>query len=343
MPQIDQLRPIFLAAIQESFPLCTRPFAALGEQFGITETEAIALYAALKAEGIIRQTSAILDTKKLGYSSSLVAFALDDRTLAQEVALINSHPGVSHNYQRNHYYNLWFTLAVPPDSLLGLEKTVQLLARATNARHVMVLPTLKMFKLSVRLDTAKTRPVKEKTSHRFPLKEILLTPQHTQLLSLIQDDISATNEPFADMINTLGVQEGEFFALIDDLTQSGMMRRFATILNHRRAGFSTNAMVVWDIPDDQAMSIGTRAAEFSAVSHCYLRPRYQDWPYNLFTMIHASSSDELTAIIAQMRQEIPAQSFCALDSLYEYKKSRIRYFTPDIKIWEQNFMKEYAS
>lgn len=326
----------FLAVVQEGFPLCIRPFLELATRLNSTEEEAIELYSQLKEEKIIRQTSAILDTKRLGYLSSLVAFQVDEAELDHAAAFISTHPGVSHNYKRAHAYNLWFTIAVPPDSALGLEHTVDLLARKVRATQSMLLPTLKMFKISVKLDTNNSKELKEEVLKK-EIVPIELSALHYQIMAQIQEDLTPCAEPFAPMIDFLGIDYSLFFACIDDLSRGGYMRRYATILNHRNAGFIANAMVVWDTDDAVAETIGTKAAEFSAVSHCYLRPRFKGWNYNLFTMIHASSNEELGLIIKKMDAELDARDHFVLTSLHEYKKIRIKYFTHDIYAWELPF------
>ncbi|MDD4854626.1 MAG: Lrp/AsnC family transcriptional regulator [Sulfuricurvum sp.] len=326
----------FLAVLQEGFPLCERPFLELDAQLNATEEEAIELYSHLKEEKIIRQTSAILDTKRLGYLSSLVAFKIDEAQIDDAAAFISTHPGVSHNYKRAHSYNLWFTIAVPPDSALGLEGTVKLLAKKVGAVQSMLLPTLKMFKISVKLDTNNSKELKEKVIKK-EIVPVELTPLHYRIIAQIQEDLSACEEPFAQMISHLGIDYPLFFECINDLSRGGYMRRYATILNHRNAGFVANAMVVWDIDDTVAEAIGAKAAEFSAVSHCYLRPRFEGWNYNLFTTTHASSNEELETVIERMGTELGARDHFVLTSLHEYKKIRIKYFTPDTYAWEQQF------
>jgi len=332
----------FLAALQEGFPLCERPFLELATRLNGTEEEAIELYSSLKEEKIIRQTSAILDTKRLGYLSSLVAFQVDEANLDNAAAFISTHPGVSHNYKRAHSYNLWFTIAVPPDSALGLEGTVTLLAQKVGAVQSMLLPTLKMFKISVKLDTNNSKELKEKVVKK-EIVSVELMSLHYQIIAQIQEDLTPCTEPFAQMIHELGIDYPLFFACIDDLSRGGYMRRYATILNHRNAGFVANAMVVWDIDDTVAEAIGAKAAEFSAVSHCYLRPRFKGWDYNLFTMTHASSVEELETVIEQMGKELGARDHFVLTSLHEYKKIRIKYFTPDTYAWELPFRLGAAS
>ncbi len=113
------------------------------------------------------------------------------------------------------------------------------------------------------------------------------------------------------------------------------MRRFASILNHRKAGFNANAMVVWDVEEgEEGEAIGETAAAFSAVSHCYLRPKYANWPYNLFTMVHGKTTEETNGIIEDMAKEIKSKTHMPLYSSREFKKVRIEYFTPAFEAWE---------
>ena len=107
------------------------------------------------------------------------------------------------------------------------------------------------------------------------------------------------------------------------------------ILNHRKAGFNANAMVVWDVDEKDGEQIGKTAAEFSAVSHCYLRPKYENWPYNLFTMVHGKTTDETNSIIESIASEIKHKDKRPLYSTREFKKVRIEYFTPKFKEWEE--------
>jgi len=323
-----------LLEIQHNFQLVAKPFEVIAQKFAIPENEVLKLLQEEKNNSIIRQTSAIFDTKKLGYSSSLVAFCLDEDKIEEAVKLINSHPGISHNYLRSHKFNLWFTVAVPQNSIFGLEKTVKLIAQLVSANDFLILPTLKMFKISVKLDTTKQLSNKEEVVKKI-YTDIVLSDEHFRVIELLQQDIKFINEPFLEMKNQLEMTYERFFELINELKSSGVMRRFASILNHKKAGFNSNAMVVWEIDEEKADEIGQIAASFSAVSHCYLRPIFENWKYNLFTMIHASSADELQNTINLIANEIEFKSNMILHSLQEFKKVRIIYFSNEFTQWEE--------
>ena len=326
-----------LLRIQKNFPLNAKPFETIANELNITEDEVIKTVQEQKEKKIIRQTSAIFDTKSLGYKSSLVAFEIDEDKIDEAVEIINAHPGVSHNYERNHKFNIWFTMAVAPDTKLGLEKTIEILAKMANANAFIILPTLKLFKISVKLDTTGKESKKEKVVKKEKI-DIEMTPLHMEVVRRLQDDIAIVSEPFKDIIEDLNIDYETFFTIVEELQKSGMMRRFASILNHRRAGFNANAMVVWDIDETNGEEIGKTAASFSAVSHCYLRPKYDNWQYNLFTMVHGKTEEETNGVIQSIANEIEYKSYMPLYSSREFKKVRIKYFSKEFNQWEDQFI-----
>ena len=328
-----------LSLIQKKFPLTRYPYEEIAKELGVSEMEVLKELHTQKKEGIIRQISPIYDTKRLGYSSSLVAFVVDENDIDNAVEIINSHPGVSHNYERDHRFNIWFTLAVAPDSILGLEKTVALLAKKTKAKEHILLPTLKMFKIAVKLNTTGKDAQKEKVKRKVH-KEIEITPLYHDIIQETQYDLPIEHEPFAAIIEALGISYETLFEALNALKDAGVMRRFAAILNHRKAGFNANAMVVWDVDEKEGEMIGKKAAEFSAVSHCYLRPKYENWPYNLFTMVHGKTTQETNAIIESIASEIPHKDKRPLYSTREFKKVRIKYYTEAFKRWEEEIVGE---
>ena len=329
-----------LSRIQKKFPLTPKPFKAIADELEISEDEVLSILKEQKDAKIIRQTSAIFDTKRLGYKSSLVAFKIAQEKIDEAVETINAHPGVSHNYERNHDFNIWFTLAVAPDSKLGLEKTLEILAELTGAEDYIMLPTLKLFKINVKLNTTGKDEKKEKVK-KVEHKDIELTPLHHKIIRLAQYDIDIESEPFKKIVDELGIDYDKFFEILQELQDAGVMRRFAAILNHRKAGFNANAMVVWDVEEgERGEEIGAKAAAFSAVSHCYLRPKYENWPYNLFTMVHGKTTDETNAIIEDMAKEIQSKDYRPLYSSREFKKVRIEYFTPEFEAWEDRYLKD---
>lgn len=329
-----------LNLIQTGVPIVQRPFARLGEQLGLTEAEVIERIQALKRGRIIRQISAIFDTRSIGYASSLVAACCDAAQEETAAAVISAHPGVSHNYKRNHDFNVWFTIAVPPTSRFGLEKTVELLQRLSGVQSMRLLPTLKLYKIGVQLDIEGTADAATKSTAAFSARDQKATAPVTReeiaFIRALQRDLPVEPEPFAGACDALGMSCAGLAAVAAEMRAQGKMRRFSAVLNHRQAGFAANAMGIWPVdparPDFDA--VGEKMAGFRAVSHCYHRPTYPDWPYSIFTMVHGRTAEECEAVLAEISRETGVTGYRALYSTKEWKKTRVVYFDRAIEDWE---------
>jgi DNA-binding Lrp family transcriptional regulator len=331
-----------LGVLQESVPFSKRPFADLGERCGLTEEETLSRVQARKDAKVIRQISAIFDTRSLGYASSLVAAKIAPEKLDAAVAVINSHPGVSHNYLRNHEFNLWYTIAVPPTSKLGLEGTMDLLHHLSGAETTRLLPTLRLFKIGVRFDVEGDAKPDDQSTPAYTeanrQEAAPLTDKEIEFVRVMQRDLPIIPEPFVAISNELGISFDEAAAMHAKFLATGRMRRFAAVLHHRKAGFGANAMGVWAGPqnDPEALKkLGETMAGFRAVSHAYQRPSYADWPYNLFTMVHGKSEEECEQTLAAIAEATGITDRHALYSTKEFKKVRVKYFTDEEMKWEQ--------
>lgn len=343
--EMDEIDRKALNAIQEEVPLVPRPFAALGEKIGLSEDEVIQRVGALRGgpHPVIRQISAIFDTKALGYRSTLVAAQVEANRIDEAAQIINHHPGVTHNYRRNHSFNLWYTLAVPPDSRLGLEKTVERLHQESGATSTRMLPTLKLFKIGVRLNlgddvevTARSERPRFSEAQRKHAEQFMIGEADKRMIRVLQQDLPVVAEPFAAWAESAGVSVEQLLASVKSYQEQSVMRRFSAVLHHREVGFSANGMGVWVVPEADRERFGQIAAGFDAVSHCYLRPTYPDWPYSIFTMVHAKDEGACRAVLEAIRQAAGVGEYGALFSSVQYKKVRLKYFTPEIEEWERN-------
>ena len=328
-----------LNLIQREFPLDREPFDALGSPLGLPGDEVIRRIDALKRGRVIRQISAIFDTRVLGYESSLVAAKIPPQKLNTAAKAINSHPGVSHNYERNNEFNLWYTVAVPPDSRLGLEGTVDVLHKISGAEKTRILPTLKLFKIGVTLDmkegaTAKKEaPQYGETDRQSADRNI--SEDDKAAIRALQEDVPLTPRPFDLWARQVGLSYEELLERAYDLQRRKIMRRFSAVLYHRKAGFRANAMGVWKVPPERIDEVGNMFAQYQAVSHCYERPVYEDWPYALFSMVHGRTEEECETVLNAMAAESGLTEWASLYSTREYKKTRVRYFTPEMEAWEK--------
>lgn len=328
-----------LNLMQGSFPLDPQPYARVAELAGVPEQQVLADVQRLLDDRIIRQVTPIYDTRALGYGSMLVAAKIDPENPWRAAKIVNSHPGVSHNYLRNHEYNMWFTLAVEEDSPLGLQGTLDVLQDLTGAESIRQLPTLKLFK--IRMDLEMQGDTKALSSPGVAVEPIELEKQDydeldREVIRATQGDLPVVSEPWAPAAERLGMSVEALLAHLEGMTERGLLRRVAAILFHRRAGFSANGMGVWQVPDDRIQEIGPRMAAFRGISHCYERPTYADWKYQIFTMAHGRSKDECDAILDAIAAEFPEiQDRATLYSSTEFKKIRLLYFTDDFRAWER--------
>jgi DNA-binding Lrp family transcriptional regulator len=327
-----------LNAMQGRFPLDIRPYARVAADVGMTEEEVMTRVQELLDDRIIRQVTPIFDTRAFGYGSMLVAAKVDAEHPWGPAKIVNSHPGVSHNYLRNHEFNMWFTIAVEEDSKLGLQGTLDLLQELTGAESIRQLPTLELFKIRMDLEMTDGKSLNTQGEIKEPAPSLRVAYDEfdRDVVRATQGDLPVVSEPYAVAAAELGVTQEKLLDHLAGMQERNLLRRVAAILFHRRAGFSANGMGVWQVPEDRIAEVGPRMAAFRGISHCYQRPTYQDWPYALFTMAHGRSKEECDGILDAIETEIDCiEGRATLYSSTEFKKIRLLYFTDEFKRWEQ--------
>jgi DNA-binding Lrp family transcriptional regulator len=338
---LDETDKRLMNLLQSSFPIDPEPFALIASEAELELDDVLARTRRLLAGRIIREITPIFDTRALGYESMLVAAKVDGEHPQRAAQIVNSHPGVSHNYLRTHDFNLWFTIATPPDSELGLRGTLEALMRETGAESMRELPTLTLFKINMNLEMEKgTDALAAAAVEAAPPRELDAQPYDADDITLIkalQGPMAAVERPYDEAAAELGFATEALVERLRSLVDRKILRRVAAILYHRRAGFSANGMGVWKVPDEEVMEVGARMASFRGVSHCYQRPTYDDWPYSVFTMAHGRSKEECDAVLDSIAEDcgIGPEGRATLYSSTEYKKIRLHYFTDDYAAWEQ--------
>jgi siroheme decarboxylase len=335
---LDDLDKRLLNLMQGCFPIAPRPYQHVAGEAGLSEAEAIERVKRLLDERIIRQVTPIFDTRALGYSSMLVAAKVDPENPWRAANIINEHPGVSHNYLRNHEFNIWFTIATEPGSPLGLEDTLEVLGRLAGAESLRQLPTLRLFKIRMDLEMEGGTDKLAKAAEAAEPAETEPQPYDDfdiAVIRALQGDMPVIPEPYAAAAQELGIPQQRLLDHLEAMRERRLLRRVAAILFHRRAGFSANGMGVWKVPDERVLELGPRMASFRGISHCYQRPTYQDWPYSIFTMAHGRSKEECDAILDSIADDTGIGERATLYSSTEFKKIRLLYFTDDYGAWER--------
>jgi siroheme decarboxylase len=337
---LDEADKRLMNLLQSSFPLDPEPFAAIAAAAELDLDDVLARTQRLLDGRIIREITPIFDTRALGYDSMLVAARVDAEYPHRAAEVVNSHPGVSHNYLRTHEFNLWFTIATPPDSELGLEGTLEVLMRETGAESMRQLPTLTLFKINMNLEMEKGTDALAAAVEAAPPRELEAQPydeRDVAVIRALQGPMAAVERPYDEAAAKVGMSVEAFLEHLCGMADRKLLRRVAAILFHRRAGFSANGMGVWKVPEEDVMETGRRMASFRGISHCYQRPTYEDWPYSVFTMAHGRSKEECDAILDSIAEEcgMGPDDRATLYSSTEYKKIRLRYFTDDYARWEE--------
>ncbi len=326
--------------IQEDIPLVREPFRVIAEELSLPVTDFLETLSSLKRKRIVRNISAIFNADRLGYRTSLVAFAVPQEKVEKAALRINEHPGVSHNYLRDHRYNLWFTLAV--ERTVSLEKTAEILAARCDAYDHLILVNERLVKIGFMLKIGEDEEddeVPHGPGAAAPHPEFREIPRRVQqAILMLQTDLPIVLRPFYKVAEGAGSEMGEdeILAVGADLKQGGIMRRYAAVLKHYNAGYRANAMTAWKpgkSEEEHALSVfkGSRH-----ISHLYYRTVHPGkWEYPLFAMIHARSDEELDEIIRSLKDRSGIGDFLVLKSLKEYKKKRVTYFSPDFDKWNR--------
>ena len=323
---MNELAQNILNHIQTEFPLVERPFQHLAELFKVSEIEVINTIKSLKDElCLIRTISAIFDAKKLGYNSVLVAFEVFVTDFDRLIERLNLHPGVSHNYSRKHAFNLWFTLALSDNRDIDAE--IDRLAKQFKVSNYLILPSIKTYKLNVNFKVGHKNNSHISNSFKTTNTENIISDDLDKLIiKQLQEELPLIVKPFDQLAKAIDISGNEFLKKASLYKASNIMRRYCATLRHIKAGYVCNAMVVWKVDKTLIDDIGLVVSEKSYVSHCYQRKEFDNWPYNFYTMVHATSENNLNDYLEELKQTINPSAYEVLETIKEHKKTRVKYF-----------------
>lgn len=332
--ELTDLDKRVLTEIQAGFPVLAKPYLALAELFGVDEADVLASVEKLRAENVIRRIGAIFDSHRLGYRSTLCAIAAPPERVEEVATLISAYPNVTHNYLREHRYNVWFTLIAR--STERIEEILGEIAAKTGIDDILNLPAIRLFKIKVDFDLTGERAASDAPPVTKPAETPVteLTEDEKALARLLQDDMPRGSSPFAELAAVLrdgGVDASEAWVLERTAwwRETGVIRRFGAAIRHHKTGFTANAMGVWSCPEERVEEVGRIMAAFAEVSHCYQRPTAPTWPANMYTMIHGRSREECVVTAERIQAATGLPEPMLLYSVREFKKISMRYFAED--------------
>ncbi len=314
-----------LNLLQSGFPFIKKPFEDLGERLDISGDEVIRRIEQLKSEGIIRQIGPLFDARKMGFVTTLVATRVTGEEYPKAARVLIDHPGISHAYERDHHFNLWFTLAL--QSRMDVEAELEKMFASVDTEAVFSLPATRLFKLRTYFDTSGDGQPAIDDNHDMELsqQESEISPADKGVINALQRDLPLMPRPFYDMTQELAMDEDEFLSRCRSLQSRGIIRRFSASINHRRVGFAANGMACWAVPEEAVDGIARKLTALKEVSHCYERQTNPLWKYNMFAMIHGLAEEECRHIADKVAAETGLTDYILLFSTRELKKTRVKY------------------
>lgn len=306
--------------IQEGLPICSEPFADLAKFLNSDEKEVLQQAGELKKAGVIRRIGAVINSRALDMASTLVAAHIPEEKLHEIAKAVNSLEGVSHNYLRRHYYNLWFTLR--GQSHKEIEATLSKLS-ARFGVELRSLPAKRIFKLDARFDAGGEGRLLG--VEQPPLSEpVELNDEQKLILSRLQTNLEIVARPF-DFLCSGGLDADECLRIVQQLIDKGVIRRIAAVVDHRKLGFVANVLFAGEVARGRIVEAGKALARFGIVSHCYQRKALKDWPYNLYAMMHSRSMGDIQRVIDKFSEAEGIDSFELLPTAAELKKQPVKH------------------
>jgi DNA-binding Lrp family transcriptional regulator len=255
-------------------------------------------------------------------TSTLVAAHVPQENIQEVADAVNSLENVSHNYLRDHYYNLWFTLQAQTDEQLD-SVLAGLSSRFGIDFHS--LPAKRVFKLDVHFDAESDSDLSLEDVEEIPKSRTVELDENQKLiLSKLQRDLDITEEPFAFLCSD-GLQGKDVLRIIRQLIDKGVVRRIAAVVDHRKLGFESSVLFACEVPQNRVIEAGKSLARFTIVSHCYQRKTFEGWPYNLFAMMHGRNISWINRVINKFTEAEGISSFQLLPTLSELKKQPVKY------------------
>ena len=322
---MDDLTKRLIDRIQLGIPLTERPYLAIAHELERSEEDVLQSLQKLKKDGLLSFLGPIYATRATGYRTTLVAMEAPD--IEKAAAVVASYPGVSHCYERGHQFNLWSTLAVPPG--VTLASVTREMAHRSGCQRVILLPERRRYKLRVHFRLGEKKAPQSEGKPSRPRRGTM-SEAEIDVLRLVQGGFPLVTRPFAELA---GDGEADLIASLKDHLARKLIRRVAALVRHHKVGFRANGMAVWQVPEERADEVGAILARAEAVSHCYLRRSSIDWPYSHYAMLHGKKREEVADKACQLAAEAGLEDPFVLFSLREFKKERLRLYTPEYKTW----------
>ena len=303
---MEDLTEKLLNDFQRNFPLNPLPFEQIAMALNTSTEIVIDKLKELQARGAVSRVGPVFSPNTVGVST-LAAMAVPAGKLEKVAEIINRYLQVNHNYEREHHFNLWFV--VTADNHKTLQKTLDEIQQETGYK-ILSLPLLKQYHIDLgfrmHLKDREDIDVVDATSSITPSSTLSVETQLASaedLIEIIQSGLPLVARPYQEIAERLGWSEQLVIEKLKTMVDSGTIKRLGIVVRHHELGYRANAMVVWDVADNQIDQLGKKLGMQDCVTLCYQRPRMMpEWPYNLFCMVHGRDRDEVLECIETMTE-----------------------------------------
>lgn len=313
---------------QRDFPLCPAPFARIAEELETPEETVLEHYCALRQSGFVSRIGAVFAPNKVGVST-LAALSVSPHRLHAVAQQVSFFPEVNHNYEREHTFNLWFVVTSSSP-----ERLQEVIARieATCELPVLQLPLEEAFHIDLGFHLEKGHQRTPRKQHQYPPPaasfDFVLDAKGQELVNALQGGIALVSNPYQLLAQQTGCSESWVLDTLNRWVQQGIVKRFGVVVRHHELGFTANAMLVHDIPDELVSDLGHRIGTYPGITLCYRRPRREPlWHYNLFCMVHGQDRATVLQKIDVLRAHFGLEQYAhaVLFSTTRYKQQGAYY------------------
>lgn len=302
---LNELERVVINHFQGGFPLTEQPFRSVANYLDCTERILLDTLGRLLDAGVLSRFGPLYDAVKLGGGLTLAAMSVPEVHYDRVTEQVNGFTEVAHNYRREHTLNMWFVVATA--STQHIDNALQQIQQVTGFKVVSFPKQHEFFVgLWLKLDasnqvTTVPLPTAITTTAVSSTGEHALDELDRKIINATQAGLPLVSTPYQAIAELSECTSQQVKQRLQHMLECGIIRRIGAVPNHYRLGLMANGMTVWDIPDEQAMELGSRIGQLDFVSHCYLRPRHQPvWPYNLFAMVHGRTRDEVNDKVVQI-------------------------------------------
>ena len=339
---MDNIDKKLLNITQICFEITETPYAKIGSILGISENETLSRLRKLKDEKVLRYIGASIDSSYMNFNGLLVATKVPLEEIDSVANIINSHPGVTHNYLRMNDFNMWFTILEP--NSYDVEETTKKMLEMAKIKEYMLLKSEKKYKLNFVVDANSSNKSRFKLGEVQTKKEkskTELKSEDIRIIERLKQPLPINSRPFLSLSETLNISERKLLKKLSNYKESGVIRKIGGIVSQRKLGYKYNALVLWNVHRDKIDDFAEKLANTKNISHCYRRTTYQNWEYSIYSMFHCFDENHFKELLKFLNDDAPVNEYMILRTEKELKKKRMNFSKLEYSNWHEYYFTNF--